>query len=120
MNKELALSEVPHAEFAHVESINEVNFKPHPFVIGVKHVVHASDHHSGMLGDATINAIPCDQCNRPRSEHTFDRVAFVVLDRDLTKTELQAWLLSFGEEWCKKHEIDGFGFIKTSYELKDE
>lgn len=32
---------------------------PHPFMIGSKHIEHASKLHSGMLGEATMKAVPC-------------------------------------------------------------
>jgi len=37
---------------------------PHPYMVGTKHVVHASDHHMGMLGKETMEVIPCEICHK--------------------------------------------------------
>ncbi len=39
-----------HGNFAVVDTIGV----PHPYMIGAKHVAHASDHFGGMLGEAAI------------------------------------------------------------------
>lgn len=48
-------------------------FLPHPYCIGAKHVAHAADHFSGMLGEAAIadgekQGIICETC-KARGEH---------------------------------------------------
>lgn len=42
---------------------------PHTFVIGVKHVNYAHDNHGGMLGEDTMEAVPCSSCKEPLSKH---------------------------------------------------
>lgn len=97
-----------------------VNHKPHPFMVGPKHVAHASDHCGGMLGEETLNKIPCSArgCGMPYKDHTYDTVIAVSLARDCIQADIQSTL----EEFCKendaaiKHDkIDGFIFVKNNF-----
>jgi hypothetical protein len=94
--------------------IESVNFKPHPFMIGTKHVVHASDHCCGMLGEETMRAVPCAHpgCRSPYEAHVHDTVAMIQLTRNATNEEVQAVL----KPLCADFEadgIDGFTFVET-------
>ena len=98
-----------------LESITNVNFDPHPFMIGPKHVAYASDNHSGMLGEATLKAVPCAMkgCQLPHSEHKSDKVLFIkaLVDKEPSKLRgLKKYLLSIKKE-LGKHSIDGVAFI---------
>ena len=96
------------------EAILAVNHKPHPYVIGPKHVAHASDHYCGRLGEATLEAIPCafPRCNLSYDEHTFDRVCFVKLTRNASEDEAREALKALVDEF-EKDKIDGVTFIET-------
>lgn len=101
------------SEVAWVDNVGGVNHKPHQFMIGPSHIVHASKYHGGMLDEATLEALPCAApgCRRPFKEHTFDTVAFVKQKRDCTSDEMQTFLKSM-VEWAEQHKIDGFVFVE--------
>jgi len=88
---------------------------PHPFVIGTKHVVHASDHHMGMLGEETMKAIPCDSCHKDYSEHKTGLLVGCKIDmhdpNDTTKgnSELHKYLLK-NKKNAEKGNFEGFAF----------
>lgn len=93
-----------------VVRMTSVNHKPHPYMIGPRHVSHASNHFGGILGDAAIedaerNGIGCANrdhhgtCGLTRAEHTSERVVVVAVpndrDEDLNKIPgLGPWLQS--------------------------
>jgi hypothetical protein len=103
-----------------LNGIDRVNFNPHPYTIGPKHVEHASDHHGGMLGDRTLDAIPCavPGCNLSYAQHTSDNVMFLHLIKDLKMTEAQAELKKLTAE-MEKDGIDGFAFVKSDFDFKE-
>lgn len=107
-------------DFAYLSAITAVNFKPHPFMIGVKHVVYASDHNGGGLTEDVMRKIPCAQrdCTASYDEHTNDKVACVYLKRDVQVKELQAWLESLiADGTCPESKCDGFVFIETGFRI---
>jgi len=111
--------EYPQSDFVEVKDITSVNHKPHPFVIGTKHVVDAANNHGGMLGQATMDKIPCDYCKRPASEHTSDKVMFLQLKRNCTNEEIMTFLKS--DEMMKLTEsekVDGFAFVETDEKFR--
>ena len=109
---------LPQTDFAGIQDLTWVNQKPHPFMIGSRHVAHASDHCGGMLGEESLRAFPCAMhgCGLPYDQHTKgDHVAFVKLTRDATESELRAWLVSLtegDESWVTINKVDGFAFIE--------
>lgn len=96
------------------------NYRPsHPFTIGVRHIADAADHHSGMLGRATLEAIPCAHrdCNLTLDKHTHDVVLVLMPRRSCSKDELHAGLkAAFPPGISAETEadgIDGLIFIKN-------
>lgn len=111
-----------------VHSVDHANFKPHPYMIGAKHVCHASDHFHGMLGveaieDAEKHGIHCEngtignRCHLPYKEHTSDTVIFLKLTRNATNTEAGKVLFAVKAE-CEADKIDGFAFIESGFRIK--
>jgi hypothetical protein len=98
-----------------LESITRVNHRPHPFTVGSRHVVHASDHHGGMLGEATLRAVPCAHrgCRASFEDHTSDHVMFLKLTRHATNAEAQTALKALAAAGVEADGIDGFGFVET-------
>ena len=100
-------------------SVMDVNHKPHPYMIGSRHVVHASDNHGGMLGKTTLETVPCAHpgCNTDYDQHTSDNVAFLQHLRDGTNDEankiMKAMVKAVGETL-----VDGFTFVETKEKFR--
>ena len=97
-----------------VKDVNDINYDPHPFIIGPNHVAHAADNHGVMLGEATLKAIPCSVkgCNLSYTEHKSDNVCFLQLQRDATNDECNIILKDLVDE-VGEDFIDGFAFVET-------
>lgn len=107
-----------------VHDIQNVNFKPHPYCVGTRHVVFASDNFGGILGESAIEAaenagIYCDTCRKAGqklsySEHKSDKVMFIKVsgEEDLEDVlGLKEYLFEL-KPICEANGIDGFAFIK--------
>lgn len=102
-------------------AVRDVNHKPHPYVIGPKHIVYASDHFSGMLSEMCIKegeaAGKCKcahpGCKLSYDEHSCDRVAFLQLQRDGNDEEAKVLLQKIVTE-LDKNLIDGFTFVEST------
>ena len=108
--------------FLTLGGIKDVNFKPHPFMVGVKHITYASDHCGGILGQEVLEKIPCAHpgCHLPYDQHTHDTVMFLKLTRNATETEAREALKSLSGD-LEVDGVDGFAFIKTDFEfIKEE
>lgn len=97
--------------------ITACNFKPHAFVIGAKHVTEAANRHGGMLTDAVLEKIPCAQCHRPLSEHTYDTVVFLKLKRNCTSKEFKEAVLAPMEE-LEKLGVAGLCLVETPQQYR--
>jgi hypothetical protein len=94
---------------------------PHPYCIGTKHVVHASDHFGGMLGDEVIRSLEklrgpsCEVrgCNLPYDQHEQALLVAVNSWKSLQEleSELRAYLLSIKEQ-CEAEGYVGFAFVQ--------
>lgn len=103
-----------------VQKVASSNFKPHPFMMGSAHVIHASKHCGGVLGDETTDKIGCawrgldgehgPKCGLPPKDHTHDTVLLVALVRDLTNKEAHAALLALKPAMLDDN-VAGVGFI---------
>jgi len=113
------------SDLFHMKDIMHVNYKPHPYTIGPKHIAYASDRYGGMLGDdAIINgekegkckcAVP--ECNIPYTEHKADLVIFLQLKRNGTQDEADAYLKKIAKE-LPNDGIDGFAMIETEEKFR--
>ena len=94
--------------------VTNVNHKPHPYMVGSKHVTHASKYYGGMLGEATLKAVKCayPNCNFSYEEHTSDKVIFLQLKDNVTKELIQTVFDKIIETLPKK-SFDGFSFIES-------
>lgn len=97
-----------------VLKVDHVNHRPHPFMIGPKHVAHAADHHMGRLGEETCKLIPCawKGCTSSYEEHTSDNVCFLQLRRNATQDEANKIMVSLREH-IGDQLVDGFAFVET-------
>jgi hypothetical protein len=102
-----------------VRSVTHVNFKPHPFMIGPKHVAYAAKCHGGMLGEATMRAVPCawKHCHTEFEGHTSERVLFVELTRSATNAEVRGVLTPELGKTMELEGIEGVAFVKNAYEI---
>jgi len=93
---------------------------PHPYCIGTKHVVYASDHCNGMLGNEAIEAAEkhgarcyMKGCNLRFDEHEIVLLVHCGLDTEgeEAKKELHDWLLSI-KDTATENKYAGFVFVK--------
>ena len=96
-----------------VLSVDDVNHKPHPYMIGPRHITYASDHHSGRLGEEILKAVQCAHvdCRLSYEEHTSDNVCFLQLLRNGTNEEAQTVLKALVD--TIDNLVDGFAFVET-------
>lgn len=99
-----------------VLKIQQVNHRPHLFVVGTKHVAYASDHCNGILSEDVCEKIPCDHCREPISKHVSDKALFLRLVRDLGNKEAADALFVIKEQFVKDG-IDGVAFIKNGFRI---
>lgn len=116
-----------------VMSIEHINHKPHPYMIGTSHIAFASDNYMGRLGKEAItegeriNKCRCyfkgtngrtgDRCNLPYESHTSDEVCFLQLLRNCSNKEASGILFMLKTELGEDF-IDGFGFVETKEKFK--
>lgn len=107
-------------EFATASQIRSVNFRPHPYTVGPRHVAQASKHYGGMLTEEVMREIPCAHpgCKLSFDEHTSDHVSFIRLTRDASGEEVRAWLKALVDSGVTPtNKCDGFAFVKTGFHI---
>jgi hypothetical protein len=98
------------AEHFIVMSASHVNFKPHPFTIGVRHMLKDS-----MTVDPTL--APCaakmghEMCRLSYAEHTYDTVVFLQCKHDVPEPVASECLRNL-EPLLKEHKCDGVTFVE--------
>lgn len=107
--------------------IHDMNWKVdnqpgHPFTIGPEHIAHANDHHGGLLGLQTTEAIGCahqssrltGKCKRPYSSHQHDTVLFLKLKGHAIEQRVKE-ILSNAKvlDIMAQAKLDGFAFVET-------
>jgi hypothetical protein len=115
---------------------------PHPYCITSSHVVHASDHFSGVLGNEAIKSLEksrgrgcCgmyvgpdgkfsngkrygyERCTLRYDEHVTKKILFVKLTRDLSNIEAASELFKIKELLGQKG-YEGVGFPNLNKEYK--
>lgn len=108
-----------------VHDITTINHKPHPFVIGPKHVAFCADNYGGMLGDACTNDERFPACSAPgcyltMREHTSNKVMAVMLTKNLSQEEAQQSLKRYVDAGMEDDGIEGFVFIESPEEFRIE
>lgn len=95
---------------------------PHPYMIGTKHVVYASDHNGGRLGDDTIvsgeaQGIHCAQKNCSLAYKEHEQAILIHCSKDpKDSTELQEEAQQFLESIIPAIEKDGLaGFVLVDH-----
>lgn len=100
-------------------SVNTVNFKPHPYTIGPKHINYASDHCGGILGEDVCKKVPCahsdrySSCKLSYDQHTYDTVLFLSLTRNVTEEEVKEVLNPKFGNFMEENGLDGVAFLET-------
>ena len=97
------------------KGIHRENFDPHPFTIGPKHVAYAADNEGGMLGERTLQKIPCaikGGCSLSYEDHKSDNILFLQLTRNASEVEANEELIKIKEKLLEL-EIDGVAFVDT-------
>lgn len=102
-------------------SVKDANHSQgHPYCIGARHVVHASEHFSGMLGDDAIRSLEKEQggccmtkgCTATYDEHKSDKILFIQLKRNLENAEAAQTFFSI-KPLMAEEKIDGICFVDT-------
>lgn len=94
-----------------------INHKPHPIMIGPKHVAYASKNYGGMLDERTLKVIPCSYrgCDLSLEEHTYDTVIPVIITEEGKgdeHTEAIQDLLRKAIDKVEDGVFDGFIFVE--------
>lgn len=106
-----------------VDDVLGINYKPHPYTIGPKHVSHAAKNHGGMLGSATLEAVQCahPKCTASHDEHTHDTVAALKLLKNCTNEEAHdAFKAAFSDKEKLEPLVDGFIFVKNEFKIESD
>lgn len=95
-------------------SVGRINHKPHPYMIGPRHVTYASKNHGGMLGEETCKNVPCAHpgCTHSYEQHTSTEVGFLQLLRNGTAEEASTILKAVVDKLGVAF-LDGFTFVET-------
>jgi len=101
-----------------VHGILRVNHKPHPYMVGTRHVAYAANHCGGMLGREVCEKIPCAQpgCGASYDNHVSDHVLFVKAMRDCANKEVAAALFAIKEDMIADG-LDGVAFVKSEFQI---
>lgn len=101
------------------KGVHDVNHRPHPYMIGPKHVSYASEHFGGILDERTVNKIKCDHpgCNLLYDEHVSDCFLFFQLKRDVLESELHIFIDPL-VPILKDLKIDGIAFVETDEKFR--
>ena len=116
------LNEILNPDILSIEGISSVNFKPHPYTIGTKHLEYND---SMYLGESEILDMEREhgpmcahpQCQLLYGQHTSDTVAFIKLATNVDHEDLKSELLKIAD-LCKSNKVDGFGFIETDQKFR--
>lgn len=124
-NQELTVKYRPIIEATGIfkmRDVMDINHKPHPYMIGSRHVAHAADHCGGMLGETTLKAIPCAHpgCHLSYKDHTSNKVIPLELVRNATNAEVKAALQLAVDAGMEADGVEGFIFIKTDFDFIKE
>lgn len=124
MNNEDKLSKIKehlkHQDLFNVLSIDNVNYKPHPFCIGSEHIQQYSlDTSKGCAMRVASNGKwstnykqGYNRCGLSIEEHTCDTVAFLQLLRNGTNNEAQIILKELVDK-LGENFVTGFSFVET-------
>jgi len=112
--EKIITTKLQHQDLYKVYTVTNINHTPHPYMIGTKHIVHASNNHGGILRKETMDEIPCAHtgCNLDYDSHTSDLVCALQLRRNGNQEEANK-ILNFLVSDLDKKFIDGFIFIET-------
>jgi len=102
------------------KGIHRENFDPHPFTVGPKHVTDAADNYEGLMGEETLQKIPCaikGGCNLSYEDHKSDNILFLQLTRDASEIEVNGELIKIKEKLLEL-EINSIAFVDTEEKYK--
>lgn len=115
------LKEVAQTAFD-IKQVEAVNFKPHPYTIGSRHLKYND---SMYLGDEQIARMELKygpmcahpHCRLRRNEHTCDWVAFISAAKNLTQLEAHEALLAL-KPVAESTGLSGFAFVRSQYSIE--
>jgi hypothetical protein len=97
------------------KGVNTINYKPHPFVISVKHVACADKYNNGKLDQSVLSRYACSRpgCDLPYDQHTHNAVILVALTQHCTKAAFSAALQEAQAASLEADGIDGILLVDT-------
>lgn len=117
--KETKIKEALKGDLFIVKSVKDINHKPHPYTVGARHAIYASDKNGGILDESICRKVQCahPHCNTDYDGHTSDNVCFLQLTRNGTNEEAQVILKGLVDTLGEKF-IDGFAFVETTEKFR--
>lgn len=73
------------AKVGTVVGVVACNHMPDMFTVGPAHVALANAEYGGQITSEVLQQVPCAQCKRPQSAHTYDRALIVQLTGESPK-----------------------------------
>ena len=104
-----------------VQQVTQVNYKPHPYVIGPKHI-EAAQSYGGILGKEVMEKVGCayydrgSSCGLPYSAHTHDTAIFLTMTRDVANKEAADILSALKPEF-EKDNISGVALPPCEFKI---
>ncbi len=120
-NKEIVKKANELLEFFTAIDVHNVNHKPHAFMIGPRHVAHVADHNGGMLGEKTMEEVPCAHpgCQVSYDQHVSDKVLFLELKQNITEEQAPKDLGKL-REMLDANGIVGISLVETEEKYRVE
>lgn len=99
--------------------INNINYKPHPYMITPSHLANSAGMYLDVEG-AEKKGSTCGMkgCTLPYDQHTSDKVAALILNRNTTNDEANKVLKNVVDN-IEENEIDGFIFIESKFKIEE-
>ena len=97
-----------------LKSVTHVNHKPHPYMIGPKHILAARM----FIDEEVCRKVQCahPKCQTSYDEHTYDNVAFLAVARNATNDEANVAIKALVAE-IGQTLVDGFAFVESEFKI---
>ena len=102
-----------------VAGIHEENHKPHPFMVGPKHIKKANLENEGVITEEICEEYKCEQkgCKLKYSEHISEKTLVLQLKRNVKNSEAQEELIKI-KPALTKYDVLRVAFADTEEQYK--